>query len=140
MVATFLETANLVQLLFFFYFKKCLLDCLGQQYVKDGLDLAIVVKQIIVFNLGDLIYSCLLRNVGRSGWARLKFICLNLTVNLLRLFFALFSQVIGQIYLDAGRGAWSQVVRRDLILRFLEFNELLLDHFELALLTLSFES
>lgn len=79
------EFANLVDFGLFFNFKKGLLNGFGEEYIKDRLDLCVIVKEVIVFNLSDLIDAGLLRDVRRSRWAMLEFICLNLSIIVLGL-------------------------------------------------------
>lgn len=79
------EFANLVDFGLFFNFKKGLLHGFGEEYIKDRLDLCVIVKEVIVFNLCDLIDAGLLRDVRRSRWAMLEFICLNLSIVVLAL-------------------------------------------------------
>lgn len=83
LVGFVLKVTNLVQLGFFFDFKECLFNCLGQKYVKDWLDFTIVVKEIVVLNLCDLIDTGLFGDIRRSGWARNELISLALHLCLL---------------------------------------------------------
>ena len=111
-----------------------MLYCLGQKYVKDRLDLTIVVKEIVIFNLSDFIDTGLFGNVWRSGWPRHKLISLALNLRFFRpARFVLLSQEVSEIDLNAGRRAGSEVVWRYLIFGFFELNKLGFDHFDLFL-------
>ena len=90
-VAPILEASDLVQFGLLLDLQKGLLNCLGQEYVKDGLDFSIVVKEVVVFDLGHLVHPCLLGDVGWGWWSWQELICLNSAVDLICLVFALFS-------------------------------------------------
>jgi len=90
-VATVLEASDLVQLGLLLDLQQGLLHSLGQEYVKDGLDFSIVVKEIVVFDLRHLVDPCLLGDIGRGRWSGQELICLHSAVDLICLVFALFS-------------------------------------------------
>jgi hypothetical protein len=91
--------------------------------------------------LSDFIDTGLFGYIWRSGWPRNKLI--SLTFNL-RFFgsarLVLLSQEVSKIDFDAGRGAGSEVIWRNLIFGFLELNKLRFDHFDLFLFPFRFYS
>ena len=90
-VAPVLEASDFVQLSLLFDLQKGLLNCLGQEYVKDGLDFSIVVKKVVVFDLGHLVDPCLLWDVRWGWWSGQELICLHSALDLLCLVFPLLS-------------------------------------------------
>lgn len=90
-VAPVLEASDLIQLGLLLDLQKGLLHSLGQEYVKDGLDFTIVVKKVVVFDLGHLVDTCLLGDVGWGWWTGQELICLHSAVDLICLVFSLFS-------------------------------------------------
>ena len=74
-----------------FDFLRGLLNRLVEQHVEDWLHLDVVVKEVIVFDLGDLVNAGLLGDVFRSRWFRLENVSLNFNFRLVRLGIALFS-------------------------------------------------
>jgi len=90
-VAPVLEASDFVQLRLLLNLQKGLLYSLGQEYVKDGLDFSIVVKEVVIFNLGHLVDPCLLGDVGWGWWSGQELICLNSTLDLICLILPLLS-------------------------------------------------
>jgi hypothetical protein len=74
------------------------------------LDFSFIVKEIVVFNLSDFVDSSFLRDIRGCRRSRLKFISLNLAIDLFRLFFALLSQIVSKIDFDSGSGAGSKII------------------------------
>jgi hypothetical protein len=54
-----------------------LLDGLSQQHVQDWLDFSVVVEKVVVSDLGNLVDTSFLGDVGRCLGSLLKFISLN---------------------------------------------------------------
>jgi hypothetical protein len=90
--------------------------------------------------LSDLVYSRLFRDVLWSWRFRLENVSLQFHFCLICLGFTLFSQEVGQVYLNPRRRAWSQIVRRRSVLGLLEFHELRFDHLNFLLLSFFFDS
>jgi hypothetical protein len=139
-VAAVLEAADLVQFGLFLNLEERLLNSFSKKYVEDGLHFSIIIKEVIIFNLSGLVHTCLLRDIGRSRRARQELVGLYLAFDLFRLLLALLRKVLGQINLNAGGRARSEVVGRDLILRFLELDKLVLNHFKFESLTFCLDS
>ena len=70
------ELSNFFKFMLLFNFQDTLLYRLIQKNIKDWLYLNIIIKQIIVFNLGNFIDTSLFRNVFWSWGFRLENICL----------------------------------------------------------------
>ena len=122
------------------HFKDSLVDGLVKQHIQDRLDLDIIIEEIIVFNLGYLVYSRLFRNIFWSWRFRLENVSLQFHFCLICFGFALFSQKVGQVYLDSSRRTWSQVIWRGRIFGLFKFHQLRFDHFNFLLLSLLFDS
>jgi hypothetical protein len=90
-VAPVLEASDLIELGLLLDLQQGLLHSLGQEYVKNGLDFTIVVKKVVVFDLGHLVDPCLLGDVGWGRWTGQELICLYSAVDLICLVFALLS-------------------------------------------------
>ena len=97
---------------------------------------SIIIKEVVVFDLGDLVDTRFFRNILGRRWFLLESISLASDFDLSGLLATLFSQEIGEINFDSGRWPGSQVIWAGFGLLFLKFNELLLDHFDLLLFTL----
>jgi hypothetical protein len=67
-----------------------LLDGFVEQNIKNWLNFNIIIKQVMIFDLSDLVNSSFLRDVFRSWWFRLEHICLQFHFCLIRLGFTLF--------------------------------------------------
>jgi hypothetical protein len=95
-ISLVLEVTNLVKLSLFLNFKQSLLNCFRQKYVKDRLNFTIIIKEIIIFNLSDFIYTGLFGDIWRCGWARNKLISLAFNFRFFRSArFVLLSQEVG---------------------------------------------
>ena len=70
----------------------------------------------------------------------MEFICLRLNVCFFRRRSSLLSQEIGEVNLDTSGWAWSQIVWLRLRFRFLEFEQLLFNHFHLLFLALHLDA
>lgn len=116
-----------------------MLHCLRQEYVEDGLDLTIVVEKVVVFDLCDLIDTCLLTDVRRCWRLWQELISLDALIVVFRCGFALLSEEIGQVYLNSCGRTRTQVVGGDLVLGLFKLLELGLDHFKFALLSFRLE-
>ena len=90
-VAPVLEAPDLVQLGLLLNLQQGLLHSLGQEYVEDGLDFSIVVKEVVIFDLGHLVDPSLLGDVGWGRWSGHKLVCLNSAVDFICLKLALLS-------------------------------------------------
>ena len=90
-VAPVLEASDLIQLGLLLDLQQGLLHSLGQEYVKYGLDFTIVVKKVVVFDLGHLVDPCLLWDVRWGWWSGQELICLHSALNLLCLILPLLS-------------------------------------------------
>jgi len=82
---------NFFHLVLLFDFLRGLLNRLVEQHVEDWLHLDVVVKEVVVFDLGDLVNAGLLGDVFRSRWFRLENVSLNFNFRFVRLGIALFS-------------------------------------------------
>ena len=106
----FLELYDVFQFKFFFYLETGLVNRFAQQHIQNWLYLYVVVKEVIVLDLGDLIDACLLWDVLGSGRFRLEFVCLQFHFCLLGLLLALLGQEVGEVDINTGRWSWSEVV------------------------------
>ncbi len=70
----------------------------------------------------------------------MEFISLRLHILLFGRRSALFRQEVGQVNFDTSGWAWSQIVRLGLRFRFLEFEQLLFNHFDLLFLALHLDA
>lgn len=140
LMITELVFPDLIELMLFFDLQGSLLDGLVEQDIENGLDLDIVIEQVIVFNLSDLVDACLLGHVLWSRRFRLESVCLQFHFCFVWLDFPLLGQEIGQIDLDPCWWAWPQVVRTRCILRLFEFHQLRFDHLNFLLLSLFFDA
>jgi len=113
-----------------------LLHSLGEEHVEDGLDLSIVVEEVVVLDLGYFIYACLFGHVGRSRRFLYELVCLNFNIGLLGSVVVLLGQEVGEVDFYPGRSAGPQIIGRRLFLGGFEENKLLSDHLDLLLLTL----
>jgi hypothetical protein len=134
------ELSDLFELMFFFNLKDGLLASLIEQDIKNGLNLNIVIKQIVVFNLRYLIDTCFLRDIFWSWRFRLENISLQFHFCFIWLNLALFSQEVSEVYLYTGRRPGSQVVGTSGVFRLFEFHELGLDHFDFLLFSFFFNA
>ena len=141
LVGFVLELTDLIYLSLLLYLKQSLFNCLGKEYVENGLDFTIVIEKVVVFNLSDFIYTGLFGNVRRRRRSRHKIVRLAFNLSFLRASrLILFSQEISEIDLNASGRTGSQVIRRDLVFGFLEFNKLALDHLDLFLFSLGLDA
>ena len=85
------ELSNFFHLMLLFDFLRGLLYRFIEQYVKNGLHLNVVVKEIIVLDLSDLVNAGLLGDVFWSRWFRLENVSLNLNFRFIGLGLTLFS-------------------------------------------------
>ncbi len=90
-VGPVLEAPDLVQLGLLLDLQQGLLHSLSQEYVEDGLDFSIVVKEVVVFDLGHLVDPSLLGDVGWGRWSGHELVCLNFALDLICLDLALLS-------------------------------------------------
>jgi hypothetical protein len=74
------------------------------------LDFSFIVKEVIVFNLSDFVDSSFLRDIRGCRRSRLKFISLNLAIDLFRLFLTLLSQIVSKINFNSGSGTRSKII------------------------------
>ena len=130
-----LKLPNVLELVLLFHLESSLLNRFIKQNVQNWLDFNVIVEKVVVFNLSDFVDTCLLWNVFWSRWFRLEYICLQFHFCLIRFCFALFSQEIFQIYLNARRRPRSQIIWTCGILRLLELHQLRFNHFDLFLFT-----
>ena len=107
LVILIFELTNLFNFMLFFNFKNSLVDTLTQKNIQDWINLFIVVKEIIVFNLCNFIDTCLLWDVFWSWWFWHEIISLQFHFCLCRFSFSLLSQEVSQIDLNSSRWAWS---------------------------------
>ena len=135
-----LELADLLQLRLLFHLENGLLHRFGQENVQDGLNLTIVLKKVIITDLGHLVNARLLWHVLGAWRFRKEFVGLDLDVVLLGLLAALLGEEVGKVNLDARGRPRAQIVRLGLRLGFLEFEQLLFDHFDLLFLTLHLDT
>tara|TARA_B110000285_G_C14492628_1_gene324642 strand:- start:168 stop:467 length:300 start_codon:yes stop_codon:yes gene_type:complete len=98
-----------------------LLDRFSKEDVKNRLDFSVIVKKVVVFNLGDLINTGLLRHVFGRWRLGLEVVSLAFNFNFIRLFTSLFLQKVSKINFNSSRIARPQVVRAGLRLLFFEF-------------------
>lgn len=131
-----LEFFNFLKFKFIFYFQASLVDALAEKNVQDWLYLDIVVKEIIVLNLGDLVDTRLLWDILWRFRFLLEFVCLQFHFCFLWLLLALLCQKVSEVDINAGRWSWSQVIWACRILRLLELHQLGFDHLYLLSLTL----
>ena len=106
-----LELSDLLQLGLLFDLEDGLLHGFGQQDVEDGLNLTIVLKQVIIADLGHLVNARLLGHVLRAWRFRKEFICLDLDIVFLGLLAPLLGEEVGEVDLDARGRPWAQIVR-----------------------------
>ena len=106
-----LEFSDFLQLRFFFDLQDGLLNGFCEQDVEDGLNLPIVLKQVVITDLGHLINARLLGHVFRAWRFRKEFIGLDLDVVLFWLLAPLLRQEVGKVDLDACGGPRPQIVR-----------------------------
>jgi hypothetical protein len=59
------EFADFFQFGFFLDLKKSLLHRFSEQDIENRLDFSVIVKKVVVFNLSDLINTCLLGDIPR---------------------------------------------------------------------------
>ena len=125
------ELADFLKFSFFLNFQNGLFASLRQEDVKNWLHFPVVLKEVVVTDLGLFVDTCLFGNVLRRWRFRQEFIRLGLYVALLWRGPALLGKEVGKVNFDAGRRPWAQVVRLDLRLRLLKFEQLLFDHLHL---------
>ena len=101
------ELSDLLELGFFFDLQKRLLNGLGEQNVENGLYFSVIIKQVVVFNLGDFVNTRLLRNVARGRRFLIEIIGLALNFLFASLLPALFLQEVSKIDLNTRRRARS---------------------------------
>ena len=94
LVVALLVLSDLVELVLFLDLESRLLDGLAEEDVEDGLDLDIIIKEVIVLDLCDLVDASLLGHVFRSGRFRLESVGLQFDFCLIRLDFTLLRQKI----------------------------------------------
>ena len=126
-----LELADLLKLCLLFHFEDCLLARLREEHVENGLHFSFVLKEVVVANLSLLIDACLFGHVFGRGRFWEEFIRLCLHVVLFRGLAALLRQEVSKVDFDAGWGSWAQIVRLNLRLGLLKFEQLLFDHLDL---------
>lgn len=90
----------------------------------------------MVFDLGDLVDTRLLRDVFGRGRLRLENVRLNFDVSYFGLGLALFGQELSQVDLDACWWARPELIDRSRVLGLAELHQLRFDHFDLLLLAL----
>ena len=139
LVVFIFELSNFFKFMLLLHFKDSLVDRLVKQHIQDRLDLDIIIEEIIVFNLGYLVYSRLFRNIFWSWRFRLENVSLQFHFCLICFGFALFSQKVGQVYLDSSRRTWSQVIWRGRIFGLFKFHQLRFNHLNFLLLSLFFD-
>ena len=135
-----LEFSDFLQFSLFLDFENGLLASLGQQDVQNWLHLSVIFKQIVISNLGLLVNASFLRHILGRGRLGQEIVSLHFHGALLGSVAALLSQKVGEVNLDTSWGSWSQIVRLDLLLRLLKFEQLLFDHFNLLFLALHFDA
>ena len=108
------ELANFLELSLFFNLQNGLLNRLGEQNVQNGLHLTIILKEVVVANLGLLVDASLLGHILGRWRFRHEFICLSLHVVLLGDIAALLCQEVSQVDLDARWGSRTQIIRLSL--------------------------
>lgn len=85
------ELSNLFNFMLLFNFKNSLINTFAEKNIENWLNLLIIVKEIIIFNLSDLIDTSFLWNVLRSWWFWLEIVSLQFHFCLSWLRFTLFS-------------------------------------------------
>jgi len=105
-----LVLANFVQFGFLFYFEDGLLTGLGEKHVQDWLYFAIIVKEIVITDLGDFVDSSLLWDVLWRRWFWQELVSLAFHINLLRNVTVLLRKEKSQVYINAGLWQRSQIV------------------------------
>lgn len=90
------------QLCLLFHFEDGLFHSLVEEHVKDWLHLSVIVKQIIIPNLGGLVDACLLWHILGGGRLLQEVIGLALDVHLFRNGSVLLSQEQSEVNFDAG--------------------------------------
>lgn len=127
---------DLFELMLLLNLQSCLLNRLVKENVQNGLDLDVVIEQVIVFNLSDLVDASLLWHVLWSWRFRLESVGLQFHFCLIWLYFSLFRKEVGQIDLDPSWWSRPQVIWTGCIFRLLEFHQLRFDHFDFLFLSL----
>jgi hypothetical protein len=89
LLAALFEATNLIKLGLLLDFKERLLHGFSEKYVQDWLHFTIVVEEVIVFDLGDLVDTCLLRDIRWGRWPREELISLGAAIILNGRFLAL---------------------------------------------------
>lgn len=134
------ELSNFFKLMLLLHFQDCLVYRLVKQDVQDRLDLDIIVEEVIVLDLRYLVDSRLFRNVFRSWRFRLENVSLQFHFCLIGFSLTLFSQKVGQVYLDPSWRPWSQIIRRCGVFGLFKFHQLRFYHLDFLLLSLLFDS
>lgn len=115
------EFSDLFKLCLFLNFKNGLLHCLCEEDIENWLDLFVIVKEIIVSDLGDFVDSCLFWHVLGSWGLWQEYVSLSLNSHFLRRCASLLSQEVRQINFDPRRGTGAQIVGGCLLFLFFEF-------------------
>lgn len=115
------EFADFLQFSFLFYLKERLFDRLGEEDVEDGLHFSIIVKEVVVLDLGDLVNTGLLGHVLGRWRLGCEVVRLTLNFDFLGLFTPLLLQEVSEVDLNPGWITRSQVVRTGLGLLLFEF-------------------
>lgn len=115
------EFADFLQFSFLFYLKERLFDRLGEEDIEDGLHFSIIVKEVVVLDLGDLVNTGLLGHVLGRWRLGCEVVRLTLNFDFLGLFTPLLLQEVSEVDLNPGWITRSQVVRTGLGLLLFEF-------------------
>jgi len=103
-VVSLFVLTDLVQFEFFFHFQRGLFNRLGEQNVENGLNLNVVIEQLVVFDLRDFVDTCFLRQVPWRLWFGQEHVRLHLRVEFIRPQLVLLCQEISEVDFDAGFG------------------------------------
>ena len=125
------ELTDLLQFTFFLNLKDSLFAGFSEKNIKYWLNFSVELKEIIVTYLGRFVNSSLLRDVLWRWRFRKEFIALCFDVTFFGHFTTLLSQEESQVNLDASWRTRAQIVRLNLRLRLLKFEQLLFDHLNL---------
>lgn len=115
------EFADFLQFSFLFYLKERLFDRLGEEDIEDGLHFSVIVKEVVVLDLGDLVNTGLLGHVLGRWRLGCEVVRLTLNFDFLGLFTPLLLQEVSEVDLNPGWITRSQVVRTGLGLLLFEF-------------------
>jgi len=115
------EFADFFQFSFLFYLKERLFDGLGEEDIEDGLHFSVIVKEVVVLDLGDLVNTGLLGHVLGRWRLGCEVVSLTLDFNFLGFFTPLLLQEVSEVDLNPGWITRSQVVRTGLGLLLFEF-------------------